>query len=376
MPWQSYIVRSILLDTKRWTPVSRRIIRERKIEIVIFVILFLAYLLSRKWIVASLGTNRNYSIIPFAFSSLNIEEKDIVIPMMPAGFFLIVFMFCVSIRHLLEKRPNPLQTRRDVQALTKNLLKTETDAACTRVVRRIRLKPDRIVAPVDSLEFLKIMTRMNCELFMRSVHGQSYEAKLARNQAHVARNPNVIRLLGMRADDRLRIESLSPAEVANIPEIRTPWVGFSHILPISEPTYHAYVWPDEQSRIEDITFPTERICPVGTEAYAFLLFTVALDGPQIRRWEVPPLNGSNFLEGKNLRRERLVRAEQDLYLMVFDHLRVLAKIHSSNKRECRILAQAMLGTTEKILEALGFKELKETRTSDDERVYELVVRFE
>jgi len=340
MSWHSHILRSILRAIKRQTPAVRRLIRERKFDTVIFLSLFLGCLFWRKW-------------IPHP---LLMEEKDSIFPLIPAGVFVTGFVLYQGIRYFLEKRPAPLQTRRDVHNLAKVLFKIETGTTCTRVIRRIRLKSDRSVVTVDSPELIKIMTRMNCHLFTNSVHGQSYEAKLARNQEHAARNPNVIRMLGVREAERERIASLTKAEKTNIPEIqRAPWVGFSHILPISESTYHAYVWPDEEhERIEDITFSADRICPVGKEAYAFLVFTVALDGPLVRRWEVPPFGGTRLLARKNLRRERLVRAEQDLYLMVFDHLRALANLHNPGKRECRILAQSMLGTTAQVLDALGF----------------------
>ncbi len=357
MPWHSDWYRRVLLSLKRQSLPARRIIRDRKGEAAIFLWLLLVTLLFPK-------------LLPFGII-------DVSTPLIYVACLSIALILFFGARLIFERRPVPLQSRREVQKLVETIFRIENDTVKKKLMH-FQIGSYRSIAPTDSLALIEIMTRLNCQLFMHSVHGQLYEEKLARNRAHVEKHPNVIHLLGMNATGRKRIADLTSAEVASIPAIqRMPWIGFSHILPISEATYREYVRPHaENIGIEDVAFSAEHICPVGTRAYAFLLFTVALDGQLVRRWETPQFEGIKSMAQRHQRREILVQAEQCLYLMTFDHLRKLVKLHNHEDRECRILAQAMLPSTARTLEKIGFKKIDGTRSADDEPIYETVVEFE
>jgi len=337
---------------------------------------------ARRGIVAALAVLVVIAVVGDIAEVWLLELKDIVLPLAVALGSLAYSLVVWSLRVALERRPGPTERVSDVVALSRLIFEPGDERPGHRTLRRFRPRAEREIRSVDSPLLVEAMTRLNCRLFEQSVHGQHFHEKLARNASHVARNGHCIRLLGMSEAGRKRIRALSDAERERIPPVaRLEWVGFSHILPMSASSYARYVRRSEAERgIEDIALGGDHVCRPSETAEAFLIFTVALDGRLVKRWEPPLATGfwarfKGLLSDFRLHANRVRRAEQTLYVMAFEHLMELAHYHLGAAREARVIAQAFAPSSARSLRALGFVPIEGARTADEEPLFELMVRF-
>jgi nitrate reductase NapE component len=312
-----------------------------------------------------------------------LELKDLLLPLLAACLSLAYAFAVWSLRVVLEKRPGPTERATDVAALSELIF--EPDPAPTpghRRLRRFRPRKEREIRSADAPELVEAMTRLNCRLFEQSVHGQGFDEKLARNRSHMEKNRRCIRLLGMTEAGRARIAALDASQRARIPlEQRLEWVGFSHVVPMNRAAFDRYVRRSEaEPGIEDVALDGQYVCAPGEPAHAFLIFTIALDGRLVKRWEPALAQGfwarlRRLLRGDAEAANRVRAAERALYVMAFEHLMELSHYHLGAKREIRVMAQAFAPSSARTLRALGFLPMADARTADEEPLYELIVRF-
>jgi hypothetical protein len=296
----------------------------------------------------------------------------------PLAGLLVLYILLQRIRQLLEKRPTHFERRQEIEELARmSFHKSPLDANCKRVKIR-RVKTQRVIRVANTEELVAQMTLLNCKGFARSVYGTRFENKYRRNLDHVGKNAHVIRLLGMMETGKRALRALSEEEKETIEEEdRIPWIGFSHIIPINETTYHRYLCYQPSDRgIEDIGFPAEHVCAPCETPYAFLVFTVAMDPKLILRWELGQRDRfAAVLNDSRSPMYHVLKTERELYLMVLEHIRELAILHGCTDKKCLLLAQAFKPSTEKMLQALGFTRVDDARTADSEAVYQMKVLF-
>jgi hypothetical protein len=222
------------------------------------------------------------------------DFKDLVKGLISIALASLIYLVLWGVRHALEKRPTPIERVERIRRLAARLLHAPRAGETARRLKMAQAKsPNRKIRPANTRELVAIMTRMNCKLFARSVHGQGFVEKMERNLAHTKKNPWVIRLLGMTKSGIERMRTAGGNDYQEAGEF--PAVGFSHVLPISKATYDKYVIKKNgQPGIEDTAFSADHICGPCEKAYAFLVFTVAIDAAYIRKWELganPGLRG-------------------------------------------------------------------------------------
>ncbi len=289
----------------------------------------------------------------------------------------IFYLLLWCVRHGLEKRPSPLERVVKIKRLVDSVLYDMQPGESARRLKFQRTKfSSRLIKSADTRDLTAIMTRMNCNLFEDSVHGQGFVEKMARNLSHAKKNPKVIRLLGM-TDAGVKNLHSNGSQLEQMELGRFPAVGFSHVIPISKATYDIYVIREKGGPgIEDVNFPAEHVCAPCEKAYAFLVFTAAIDAARIRRWELgPPVNWGQAVKGGRSKLWHLLKAERELYLMLFEQLRELATLHLTGEQECLVLAQAFKGRAEKTLQQFGFKKIEGAHTADNEPLYQMKIRF-
>lgn len=362
----SFIRRGVLKRLKRATPLPKSALRGSiKVALGILAIVLV------RWGIGIVHPN------------WSLEPKDLALLLLPVFALPAGAMVVWLLRNLGERRPLPVGRDDDLRELADTIFEPGKSASGAHRLRRIRLKTRRRVVAATSKILLEEMTDLNCRLFSQSVHGQEYEQKLFRNRSHVEKNPHVIRLIGLSPSGRVRMRTLPHATPTDSTSGKAgEWIGFSHIIPISKETYLRYICHSENSMgIEDVAFPKDCVCGPGERAFAFLIFTIALDGFMVRRWETP--TATNLLSrlrnrhSDRWRRHEILRnAERELYIMAFEHLRELYPHHADGSQETRIVAQAFKQSTGEALKVLGFSELENLFTADGEPVYELKVRFD
>lgn len=312
-----------------------------------------------------------------------LELKDLLIPLVVALASLAWSVTVWLCRVALERRPGPTERQDAVRAMGQLIFEPAgAGAPGTRTLRRFRPKTDREIRTADTRALVEAMTLMNCRLFERSVHGQGFADKLARNLSHLDKNPRCIRLLGLSDEGRRRqaaslADSRPPANAVEA----LPWIGFSHILPLTASAMEAYLRRGEsEPGVEDVALDGRYVCRQGEPAAAFLIFTIALDARQVKRWEPPLAEGlwarlRQLIRDQRLHANRIRQAEQALYVMAFEHLMELAHYHLGARRDAQVLAQAFAPSSARTLRSLGFNALNDVRTADEEPLYALQVRF-
>jgi hypothetical protein len=185
---------------------------------------------------------------------------------------LILYTLLQRIRQMLEKRPTHFERLHEIEELARmSFHKSQLDSDCKRVKIR-KVKTQRAIRIANTKELVSQMTLLNCKGFAGSVYGARFENKYTRNLDHVRKHEQVIRLLGMTETGKRALQALSEEEKEALEEEdRLPWIGFTHIIPINETTYHRYLCYQPWDRgIEDISFPAEDVCAPCEPAYAFL----------------------------------------------------------------------------------------------------------
>jgi hypothetical protein len=308
------------------------------------------------------------------------DAKDAIADASSIGVLFLLYLILWSARLVLEHRPSPLERRSEIKELAATVLFAKQPGEQSRRLSLVRSNTSRIIRTADTSELVSTMTRLNCDLFSRSVHGQNFGEKLERNLAHMRKNSRVIRLLGMSSSGILNLQESGDDSAQEFQLF--PAIGFSHIIPINQTTYNQYVVREKSGPgIEDVDFSAEYICAPNEKAHAFLIFTIAIDPALIKRWELNSQLGKmagwrETFQGSRSKLWHMLKTERELYIMALEHISELAQRHTDPKQECLILAQAFKRRAEGTLLEFGFQKLEGARTADNEPLYQLKLRFD
>jgi hypothetical protein len=216
--------------------------------------------------------------------------------------------------------------------------------------------------PLEHDGLLKEASRLNCVAFSNSAFADSFEAKERRNGSHQRKNPHSLLLMAYQH------HAGSPG-----PSGSAEYIGFTHMIPIDEPTYVRYV----EGKIEDNSFSARDVCGPDEKAYAILVFSLGLD-----RWRI-----KEIITGRKLtfldrlfqqiglppfRIGNLYEAELNLWIGFLHHLQVLLREQRFSRYPVVLLAQNFNAKVERVLKNIGFTRL-EGLSADKEHIFELRV---
>lgn len=142
--------------------------------------------------------------------------------------------------------------------------------------------------------------------------------KIERNSLHARKNPYCLLLI-------------KPFPVGGFfPTKERQYVGFSHVIPLTEEGYKDYV----AGRIQDNSFPSEFICGPEDRPSALLIFSIAIDGRRAlrRAYQGLPITQKKLQRLKH-------RAAQELMQALTYHVHFLMSLYADPARSLEILAQ-------------------------------------
>lgn len=264
------------------------------------------------------------------------------------------------LRRMIEFRPLPMNRKDIIDMLTDEIFE---DARGGKRIRMSKLRKwcrSRMIRSAEGRDYWKvtfIMSHLNHLLFRNSVHSQDSSEKFSRNLSHARANGKTIRILSRRVNKETSEISIKD---------ETDWVGFSHIIPISRSTYEKYTTVGGgNAGIEDIYFSDEYVCKPGEDAFALLLFTVAINPTMVKELDKDP-------EGET-DPQSIGRAYHDLYLMVVEHICDLFDSNVLRSNEVWVVAQAFHPKVAVVLKDIGFEHVSQARTADNEPLYRMKV---
>jgi hypothetical protein len=219
----------------------------------------------------------------------------------------------------------------------------------------------RFPDPFDGDGLLTQAAALNCAAFASSTFADSLAAKLRRNGSHQRRNPFVIMLMAHE-------KPAGPDDAA-----REAFVGFTHLIPITEGTYNEYI----AGKIGDNDFNADLVCRPDEEAYAIIVFSLGLD-----RWRLKEiiqgrrLNAfDGFLAGIGVPPfwvGDMYDAERRLWAGFVHHARQLMENQRFAGLPVTFLAQSFNLKVERVLKEVGFVQLPGL-SADKEYLFELKV---
>jgi hypothetical protein len=214
--------------------------------------------------------------------------------------------------------------------------------------------------PHDRDGLVKEAARLNCAAFANTPFVDSLDRKYRRNGSHLRRNPFAIMLV---AHER-------PSHGS--PEQRKAFVGFTHLIPITEGTYNDYI----EGKIPDKDFNARHVCSPTEAAHAVLIFSLGLDLRRLKEIITGRKLGSvdRFFAKVGLppfRIGNLYEAEEDLWRGFFYHAQVLLKEQHFSTYPVIFLAQNLDVHAKNVLENVGFTRLDGLRSADNEHLFEI-----
>jgi hypothetical protein len=150
------------------------------------------------------------------------------------------------------------------------------------------------------------------------------------------------------------------------------FMGFTHLIPISEGTYHDYI----RGKISDTDFNASLVCSPDQEAHAILVFSLGLD-----LWRL-----KEIITGRRLGKvDRLFKkvglppfqigslheAEEDLWRGFFYHAQVLLRQQRFSSYPVIFLAQSLNASVKRVLRISGFIMLDGRISADGEELFEI-----
>jgi hypothetical protein len=304
-----------------------------------------------------------------AFWSGHLLQEALVTPAKLCAVLLVPFVkfgfrgALANVRRFIDLREPSIRN----QEMLESLVLKATGSKSARAPKGIAMLPFSPSVP-GIYRFPKIddpdgafsrAVELNCVAFSSSIFADSYARKLKRNKEHQEKNPFAIMLVQHHGD----------SEDAN----DEPYIGFTHLLPVSESVYRDYT----NGNIKDNDFCADDVCSLDEEAYGIIVFSLGMDRYKLK--QLVKKRGMTSAERllaqvgtPSLNTQGLRGTELALWEGVVVHLHQLLDEQRFYGDSVRLLAQNLNTKVASVLRLIGFKQLNK-KSGDGDDLFELKV---
>jgi hypothetical protein len=207
----------------------------------------------------------------------------------------------------------------------------------------------------DNEKLIAETAKLNSAVFLGEAYENNIEHKLSRNLSHQRKNPLSLMLISHK-------DKISGA---------LTFIGFTHLLPVTEATYKAYL----EGKIADNEFSADLVCSPDEPVFAVIIFTQELDRYRLKQVFKNKTMGKRDRLLSNIGLPTFIandiyEAEFALWVGLIHHLRQLLQNQKTVQWPINILAKSYSPKVIQILEAAGFNKREET-SADGESLCEL-----
>ena len=311
-------------------------------------------------------------VILYVTDDLNSILRLIATPLIAIGS-LVAVLSGAWIRKKIDQRM-PLGKKRNLRTSDqiRHFLKKHSSSPGKFALRSLRLRnveayvfPD----PGEKDGLLLEVARVNCAAFKGSSFEDTFDEKYRRNGSHFRKNKYSVMLMSLKTNvNRVNGDTPKGGDIK--------WVGFTHLLPITEGTYNKYL----DGKISDVDFNADDVCDLEKEAYAIIVFSLGLD-----RFTLKKLHKRGVITRLDRLLSRigiaphsnttLQNAESDLRIGLFYHLQTLLRYQKPTiQGTMRLVAQSFNPKIVDVLHEAHFRNLSK-RSKDGEDLYELILQI-
>lgn len=294
------------------------------------------------------------------------DVVKIIVPFSLSTLAVICIGTGTWIRRRLDQRFGPRERRLKVLLQLRQAASHPHDHSPGElVIRKYRPRAENLYAFPDVHDndgLLTQVAQLNCAAFSNSAFADSFKGKYRRNGSHQRKNPHSLMLVAHE-----------PPGGSDQPVEKSRYIGFTHLIPISEATYISYI----EGKIKDNDFNAALVCSPNEEAHAILVFSLGMD-----RWRIKELITGRKLNALDrffgriglppFRIGDLYEAELNLWIGFLHHLQTLLREQRFSKYPVVLLTQSFNAKVERVLKEIGFVALDEL-SADGERLFELRV---
>lgn len=288
----------------------------------------------------------------------NISKIQIVGAIVIPLIFLTIVGIGIWLRKRLAQRFSPSLKRNEMLFRLVSTVSTPHPSNKNEFVfRRFRPRTTEpyYFPPSDNDRLLAEAAKLNSTSFLGAAREDTLDNKQRRIHANQRKNPFCLMLL---SDKNQSSNSLS-------------FIGFTHLIPVNEATYHQYL----AGEIGDNDLNSDRVCGLDEAAYAVIIFSLGLERYRLKQVFKNKPNGKfdRLLSKIGLppfRTNAMYTAEFDLWVGLIYHLRLLLQNQKIAQWPATILAKSFNSKVVHMLEGAGFNK-REELSADGESLFEL-----
>lgn len=272
--------------------------------------------------------------------------------------FLVLVGFGAWVRQRIDQRFSPSFKRKVMlHRLVSTVTKPHPSNADEYIFKKFR--PSTVTPyhfpPPDNDRLIAEAAKLNCAVFLGSAYEDTIDSKQRRNHSHQLKNPYSLMLVSHQDKSSTALK----------------FIGFTHLIPVNEATYHQYL----DGKIQDNAFSADLVCSLDEPAYAVIIFSLGIERYRMKRLFKSRSIGKvdRVLSKIGLppyRANDLYDAEYDLWVGLIYHLRQLLQHQTTVQWPTNILAQSFNKKVMHVLTDAGFKQRTET-SADGEPLFEL-----